>query len=55
VVNANFSSSIVSYLAGELHYSAGSAYAPFIDIVNRWNFSHDGKQLRTPSRTWRRP
>jgi hypothetical protein len=40
-----FSSSIVSYLAGELHYSAGSAYAPFIDIVNRWNFSHDGKQL----------
>jgi hypothetical protein len=39
-----FSSSIVSYLAGELH-SAGSAYAPFIDIVNRWNFSHDGKQL----------
>lgn len=45
VVNANFSSSIVSYMAGELHYSAGSAYAPFIDIVNRWNFSHDGKPL----------
>lgn len=45
VVNAAFSSSIVSYLAGELHYTAGSAYAPFIDIINRWNFSHDGKQL----------
>lgn len=45
VVNASFASSIVSYLAGELHYTAGSAYAPFIDIINRWNFSHDGKQL----------
>jgi carboxypeptidase C (cathepsin A) len=45
VVNANFSSSIVSYMANELHYGAGSAYAPFIDIVSRWNFSHDGKQL----------
>ncbi|WP_371869620.1 S10 family serine carboxypeptidase-like protein [Duganella flavida] len=45
VVNASFSSSIVTYMANELHYSAGSAYAPFIDIVNRWNFSHDGKQL----------
>ena len=45
VVNASFSSSMVSYMAGELYYSAGSAYAPFIDIVNRWNFNHDGKQL----------
>jgi carboxypeptidase C (cathepsin A) len=45
VVNAAFSSSIVSYMAGELHYSARSPYASFIDIVNRWNFSHDGKQL----------
>jgi carboxypeptidase C (cathepsin A) len=45
VVNAGFSSGIVGYLAGELHYSARSAYASFIDIVNRWNFSHDGKQL----------
>jgi carboxypeptidase C (cathepsin A) len=45
VVNSAFSGSIASYLAGELHYSAASAYAPFIDIINRWNFSHDGKQL----------
>jgi carboxypeptidase C (cathepsin A) len=45
VVNASFSSSIVSYMANELHYSAGSAYAPFVDIVSRWNFNHDGKQL----------
>lgn len=45
VVNASFSSSIASYLAAELHYTAGSAYAPFVDIINRWNFSHDGKQL----------
>lgn len=45
VVNAAFSSSIASYLAGELHYSAGSAYAPFADIINRWDFRHDGKPL----------
>jgi len=45
VVKASFSSSIVSYMANELHYSAGSAYAPFIDIANRWNFSHDGQPL----------
>jgi len=45
VVNNNFSSAIASYLAGELHYTARSAYVPFADIVSRWNFSHDGKSL----------
>jgi hypothetical protein len=45
VVNAAFTSGIATYLAGELHYSARSAYASFNDIVSRWNFSHDGRQL----------
>lgn len=45
VVNAAFASGIAGYLAGELHYSARSAYVNFIDIVARWNFGHDGRQL----------
>jgi carboxypeptidase C (cathepsin A) len=45
VVNGAFTSTIASYLAGELHYTAHSAYVPFVDIVNTWNFSHDGKSL----------
>lgn len=45
VVNSAFTSTIASYLAGELHYTARSAYVPFVDIVNSWDFSHDGKSL----------
>lgn len=46
VVNAAFTSAIASYLAGELHYSAQSAYvADNSDTINRWNFSHDGLSL----------
>jgi carboxypeptidase C (cathepsin A) len=45
VVNGAFTSTIASYLAGELHYTAHSAYVPFVDIVSSWNFSHDGKSL----------
>ena len=45
VVNDAFTSSIASYLAGELHYSARSSYVSFVDIVNSWNFSHDGQNL----------
>jgi len=45
VVNDNFVSTISSYVAGELHYTARSGYVAFVDIVNRWNFSHDGKGL----------
>jgi carboxypeptidase C (cathepsin A) len=45
VINAAFTSSIATYLAGELHYSARSGYVSFNDIVSRWNFSHDGRQL----------
>lgn len=46
VVNASFVSSIASYLSGELHYSAGSAYVSNNDdTINRWNFRHDGQGL----------
>jgi len=45
VVNKSFTSAIASYLSGELHYTARSAYVPFADIVSRWNFNHDGKTL----------
>ena len=45
VINSAFVSSIATYLAGELHYSARSGYVSNNDIVDRWNFSHDGRQL----------
>jgi carboxypeptidase C (cathepsin A) len=46
VVNDAFTSTIISYLAGELHYSAKSAYtSDNSDTINRWNFSHDGQSL----------
>ena len=45
VINSAFVSGIATYLAGELHYSARSAYISSNDIVDRWNFSHDGRQL----------
>lgn len=45
VVNPTFTSGIASYLSGELHYTARSQYVSFNDIVNLWNFRHDGKDL----------
>ena len=45
VVNSAFNGSIAGYLAGELHYTAKTAYAGFIDITGNWDFSHDGKKL----------
>src|SRR5207237_1816395 len=45
VVNGTFTASIRIYLAGELHYSAKSAYVSSVDIVSTWDFSHDGKNL----------
>lgn len=46
VINASFVSALASYMAGELHYSAKSTYVNSNDsTINRWNFSHDGKQL----------
>ncbi|ELX11884.1 peptidase S10 serine carboxypeptidase [Janthinobacterium sp. HH01] len=45
VINSAFVSGIATYLGGELHYSARSAYISSNDIVDRWNFSHDGRRL----------
>ncbi len=45
VINATFVDTVRSYIAGELRYTARSTYAPTIDIINRWNFSHDGKAV----------
>ena len=45
VINATFVDTIRSYIAGELRYTARSSYAPSVDIINSWNFSHDGKQV----------
>lgn len=45
VVNDAFVNTTISYIAGTLHYTAGSGYVTFNDIVNRWNFSHDGKNV----------
>ncbi|MYN03279.1 peptidase S10 [Pseudoduganella sp. DS3] len=44
-VNQAFVSGIRSYLADTLRYTAGSAYLPFNDFIERWNFSHDGKAV----------
>ena len=45
VVNDAFVSGMRSYLSDTLHYSAASNYAPFNDLIEHWNFSHDGKAL----------
>jgi carboxypeptidase C (cathepsin A) len=34
-----------SYIANTLRYTAGSPYLTSNDIVNRWNFGHDGKNV----------
>jgi carboxypeptidase C (cathepsin A) len=45
VVNNVFVDTARNYITSELRYTAKSAYAPFNDIINLWNFSHDGKQV----------
>lgn len=45
VVNQAFVTGMRSYLVDVLHYTAGSAYLPFNDFIERWNFSHDGKAV----------
>ncbi|MGO4377203.1 S10 family peptidase [Pseudoduganella sp. RAF19] len=45
VVNDAFVNTTISCIAGTLHYTAGSGYVTFNDIVNRWNFSHEGKNV----------
>lgn len=45
VVGATFGSTVRSYIRNDLRYSAGSTYIASNDIINQWNFSHDGKTL----------
>jgi carboxypeptidase C (cathepsin A) len=45
VVNDAFVSGMRSYLVDTLRYSAGSNYLSFNNIIERWNFSHDGKAV----------
>jgi carboxypeptidase C (cathepsin A) len=43
VISNVFGTTMLNYLANELKYKAGSDYLPFSDIIENWNFSHDGK------------
>jgi carboxypeptidase C (cathepsin A) len=45
VVNATFTNTISSYIAGELRYTAHSSYTAFNNIINSWNFGHDGRPV----------
>lgn len=45
VANAAFSTTLKSYIANELRYTAQSGYLTGNNIVNVWNFSHDGKAV----------
>ncbi len=45
VISNVFGTTMLDYLANELKYRAASAYLPSSDIINEWNFSHDGKQV----------
>jgi carboxypeptidase C (cathepsin A) len=43
--DASFSSTIVTYLANDLHYTTPSTYVISSNAINAWNFSHAGQQL----------
>lgn len=45
VINAAFTSTVQSYIRNDLHYTAKTNYVTFNDLINQWNFSHDGKTL----------
>lgn len=45
VVNAAFTTTVQSYIRNDLLYSAKTNYLTFNDVINKWNFSHDGKTL----------
>lgn len=45
LINAAFVNTIGSYVRDQLHYSARSNYTSYNDIINRWNFGHDGRAL----------
>ncbi len=43
VISNVFGTTMMNYLANELKYRAASNYVTFSEIINDWNFSHDGK------------
>jgi carboxypeptidase C (cathepsin A) len=43
VISNVFVNAMFGYLNNELKYKAGSAYVPSGNVINEWNFSHDGK------------
>lgn len=45
LIDASFVNSMKPYLANELGYITQSNYMIGTNIVNKWNFSHDGKPL----------
>lgn len=45
VVSVAFTGTMRTYLGGTLGYSAPTAYLNFNDIIERWVFRHDGKEL----------
>lgn len=45
VIGQAFATGVRSYLSDVLRYTAGSTYQTFNDVVESWNFSHDGKAV----------
>ncbi len=43
--DASFASTIVSYLANDLHYTTPSTYVMSSNAINSWNFRHAGQSL----------
>lgn len=45
VVDNAFTLAIRTYLSGTLKYSAPSTYLTYNDIIDTWNFKHDGREV----------
>jgi carboxypeptidase C (cathepsin A) len=45
VINASFVNTVRSYISGELRYTAPTQYTASNNIINLWNFGHDGKPV----------
>jgi carboxypeptidase C (cathepsin A) len=45
LIEPTFDATIRNYITDELRYTARSTYAASTDLINRWNFSHDGKPV----------
>jgi hypothetical protein len=43
--DSSFGSTILSYLANDLHYTNGSGYTVLGNAINSWNFRHNGAAL----------